>query len=551
MRRLGVIFLFSISLFIDAAAIQFDGNHLFTDKELSHLININKNDDTLISQIQSLYRSAGYFNVEINKSSDKNITINEGLASKIDTLTIDLIPPETHIVFEDLIAQYHGQVASEANLNELAEQCIARLAEEGMPFASAQWQDFGFDANGDIIAVLQIASGPLTRIADVRYRGLKRTRPETLNRLLNFKPGEVYSESKVEASEQMLDQMPYLRMASSFEIESLGDGDSCRVIYNVRELPSTRFDGAAGVASVKNKSSFVGRFDMEFGDILGTGRTFGFFWNKKDRFSSEIRLNYLEPYVLGSRLDLSLEAHQIDHDSLYIENGATLELAHQFGGGLGGALTLTIARTVPESGSSLAASNSRTVGMTFDYINTDHPDNPTGGYAIMTNVSHKYRSNSLGSAVQGTDTLGLPTQLTSAGAALHFFGKVSRRFVTALSVAGWGVVSNDGQAPADELRYLGGFESLRGYAERQIPAYRYTMATIEPRLVTGRESRAYLFCDLAEIKGGQSGAYHFFPGYGLGLVAPTSLGQFKLEVAWGKTGFPSDAILNFGLAGQF
>ena len=29
------------------------------------------------------------------------------------------------------------------------------------------------------------------------------------------------------------------------------------------------------------------------------------------------------------------------------------------------------------------------------------------------------------------------------------------------------------------------------------------------------------------------------------------LGQFKLEIGWGKTGFPSDAIFNFGLAGRF
>jgi hypothetical protein len=56
---------------------------------------------------------------------------------------------------------------------------------------------------------------------------------------------------------------------------------------------------------------------------------------------------------------------------------------------------------------------------------------------------------------------------------------------------------------------------------------------------------------MAEVKGAQTGAYRFFPGYGFGLVAPTSMGLFKLEIGWGKTGFPSDAILNFGLAGRF
>ncbi|HBC45530.1 MAG TPA: hypothetical protein DCZ43_00645, partial [candidate division Zixibacteria bacterium] len=367
MKRFVLIFLFSITLVFNAAAVEIRGNHFYTDKELTHLVDFNKQNDSLISQIQSLYQRDGYFSARINISSDykgiKTIAINEGQVSKIESLSINLVPPDAPVNFNDLIAEYRGHVASEANFNDLAEQCIASLAENGMPFASAQWSDFGFDKNNDIITTLQIVTGPRARVAEVRYRGLKRTRPRTLDRQLIFKPGEYYSESKVKDSERLLDQMPYLRIASSFEIESLGDGDSCRVIYNVRELPSTRFDGAGGVSSIKGKSSFVGRLDLEFGDILGTGRAFGLFWNKKDRFSSEISLNYLEPYLLGSPIDLSLEAHQIDHDSLYIENGASLGLVHQFGGGLSGSLTLTIGRTVPEKESLVVASDSRSVGV--------------------------------------------------------------------------------------------------------------------------------------------------------------------------------------------
>ncbi len=460
-------------------------------------------------------------------------------------MTIELIPPDSQITFDDFISEIKGQIASQSNLDDLANQSIARLAESGMPFASAQWRDFQFDSTGNIAAALRIVSGPRIRIARVLYRGLKRTRPETLNRVMNFRLGDFYSESKVSSSERLLDQMPYLRIASKFEIEQIGDGDSCAVIFNVRELPSTRFDGAAGVSSIKGKSTFVGRLDLEFGDILGSGRAFGLLWNKKDRFSSEIRINYLEPYLLGSQFDLNLETHQVDRDSLYIESGASLGLSHDFGDGLGGSLNLAIGRTVPETGSKVASSNGSAVGVQFDYYNSDHPDNPTTGYVIMSNVNYKYRSN------QNSDSLDLPTRLTSAGVDLRYYAKVSSRFVAAFAVSGWGIISNDGQVPPDELRYIGGFQSLRGYAERQIPAFRYAIASFEPRLITGRASRAYLFYDLAEVKGGQVGPYRFFPGYGFGLVAPTSLGQFKLEIGWGKNGFPSNAILNFGLAGRF
>jgi outer membrane protein assembly factor BamA len=553
MRRL--LFIMMIILFFAKSlpAIEITGNHLYTDKDLIHLVKVNGNSDTLINQIKSLYQNQGYFNAKVTidstKSGIKQIDISEGRISKIQNLSIELIPPNTPVLIGDLITDLQGHTATGNGLNDLAQQCVARLAENGMPFATAHWNDFEFDGNGDISANLQVLTGLHTRITEIRYRGLKRTKAETLNRAMDFRLGDYFCESKIKLSEHLLDQMPYLRIAAPFEIEPLGDGDSCRVIFNTAELPSTRFDGVGGVSSIKGKSAVVGRLDLEFGDILGTGRAFGLFWNKKDRYSSELRLNYLEPYVLGSRIDFKLEAHQIDRDSLFIESGASLGLLHEFGTGLGGSLTLTFGRTVPEAGSIVTGSTSRAVGVQFSYDAIDRHDNPTAGYTIMTSVNYKYRSNS--SVVQNVDTLTLPTRQTSAGIDLHYYARVTRRFVAAFGLSIWGIVSSDGQTPPDELRYLGGFESLRGYGERQIPAYRYAIATLEPRLITGRESRAYLFFDLADIKGAQSDGYRILPGYGLGLAAPTTLGQFKLEIGWGKTGFPSDAILNFSLAGQF
>jgi hypothetical protein len=34
-------------------------------------------------------------------------------------------------------------------------------------------------------------------------------------------------------------------------------------------------------------------------------------------------------------------------------------------------------------------------------------------------------------------------------------------------------------------------------------------------------------------------------------MAPAGIGLFKIEIGWGKTGFPSEAIFNFGLTGAF
>ncbi len=531
-------------------SLKITGNHLISEKEILRIVETGKNDNLSIARIESLCQRQGYFGAavkidSVDNTGNRNIVIDEGRASQIKNVSIELIPPDSSLILGDLVDGFSGQIASEINLNSLADQCVAFMAENGMPFAGAQWRDFQFDSDGAILASLRIVTGPRTHIKSVLYRGLKRSRVETLNRALSIQPGDLYRESNVRNSEKLIDQMPYLRVVSPFQIEPVADGDSCLVIYNVGELPSTSFDGAAGLTSVKGKSAFVGRANLLFGDILGTGRAFGLRWNRKDRFSSELQLTYFEPYALNSSFELKLEAHQVDRDSLFIQSGGSIGLAHEFGSGLGGSLNLAISRTVPETGSKVAASTGRAVGVQFDFSYIDRADNPTSGYALITGLSHKSRSN------QNADSLNLPSQLSSAGIDFHYFARVSRCFVASFGISSWGIVSNDGQIPADELRYIGGFESLRGYSEKQIPAYRYAIATVEPRLITGPESRVYLFTDLGEIRSMQVGNYGFFPGYGIGLVAPTALGQFKLEIGWGKTGFPSEAIFNFGIAGRF
>jgi outer membrane protein assembly factor BamA len=538
----------------DAYCMQINGNHLYTNKELTGLINLNAPVDSVENKIELLYKDAGYFNARVgqisaNQNGEKAITIVEGQPARVDNIQVELVPPLNTINYYDIGLAIKRQIASKIRFDEFGNQCIRRLAESGMPFANGQWRDFQFDSLGNLTATFKIMTGPTTRIAGFRYNGVKRTRPAVLEKMADLKIGENYSETRVINSEHLLDEMPYLEIKAPFEIQPLADGDSCLVIYNIKELPSTRFDGAGGLIRLKNKSTFVGRLDLEFGDIFGTGHSFGFLWNKKDKYSSEIRLNYLEPFILNSRFDMRLEAFQLDRDTSFIETGGSVGFTHAFGEGLNGSLYLTLQRTEPEPQSNVASSNGRAVRVEFDYERTDHRENPRRGYGIASEVNYKNRTN----RNIGPDSLSLPTKLTSAGVNLRYFLKITGRFVTAFRLSGWGIVANDGIAPLDELRFLGGFDNLRGYSTDRFPAYRYGMATVEPRLLAGKDGRIYLFTDIAAIKSSQDGNsdYHYFPGYGLGLAAPSTLGLFKVEVGWGKSGFPSEPVFNFGVAGRF
>jgi len=533
MKKIRVVFISSMILIAPGrinGAVVFQGNVVLSDRELSKNITPSLDIAEISDRIKSIYYDLGYFEAHVFYDStragrDSIIVIDEGKPYRLSRIDIEIAPDSLKNPLTGLTETYAGRVASRVALNEFAKSCVDILAERGMPFARGEWTSFGLDENRLVIAAFRVLPGPLSVISDIEFSGIKRTRPGTLEKAAGLKTGTLYSESKVSRAQSLLERLKYIEIASPYNLETSPDGDSCTVIYNIRELPSTRIEGVAGYVNVQGKRDFIGKADIEFGDILGTARSFGLLWNKKDSRSNELRIKYGERFVLNSRIDLELEAYQIDRDTLYITTGGKAQFSHNFGTGLLGSLRFSIERTVPETGSSVSNSIKRSVGTEFLYNKTDFFPNPRSGYEIGSQLEYRYRSNR--EVLAGQDP---PSDMTSAGAKGAIFVSVSRRSVAAAMFQGWGIVSANGTVPVDDYRFVGGATDLRGYTEQRFPAYRYLILTIEPRLITGKYNRAYLFGDLGIIKGSSSGNtdYSYKPGYGLGLVSKSAIGQLKL-----------------------
>lgn len=501
----------------------------------------------------AVYGNEGYFNARIEKSytdrsGDTVFVVDEGRPSAIAAIELNISPEDVLNQVAGYRDNFIGLRASQAVLGQFAVGSVRLLADSGFPFARGEWTGFTLNEKGDVIASFRIIPGPRSIISGLKFKGNKRTRPSTLDKASELTTGKPYSESAVVRSEKMIGKLPYVDIESPYSIETSPSGDSCVVVYSVRELPSTKIDGFGGLVDINGKSDFIGQADIEFGDIFGSGRAFGLFWNRKDPRSKELRLRYLEPFILNSGMDMELEVSQIDRDTLYIATSGTVRLLHDFGVELRGTAYFSVERTTPETGSDISTSLKKAVGVEFSYTRTDFEPNPSSGYEFGSELEYKYRNNESVTAGQSP-----PSDITSAGVKTSVYIPLMRRMVASSTFQGWGIVSANGVATADDYRFIGGIKNLRGYTEQQFPAYRYAILSLEPRLLTGRYSRAYLFGDLGFIKGSQeSGAdFKFKPGYGFGLVSGSGTGQIKVEIGWGDRKFPSGAVLNIGLGGRF
>ncbi len=533
-------------------AIEFQGITMFSEREISRHIDKNITADSASAQLLNLYRNIGYFGAEIAKiesnSEGSIIYLSEGGPSVISKLNLIVIPDSVSELLGDYQNKISGAIASQATFEKFAKGAIAILADNGMPFARGEWSGFLIDDNGNVECDFRIIAGPSVILSAIEFNGINRTTPELLRKSASLNLGALYSETNARTAERMIDKMPYVEIASPFYLETSAIGDSCVIVYNLKELPSTRFDGVGGFVKTKDKTDFIGRIEMEFGDILGTGRAFGLYWNKKDSRSNELSVKYLEPFILNSRMDLRLEAFQTDRDTLFVKNGGAAVLSRRFGTELSGAVKFSLERTVPESGSSVSTSTKRSVGIEFDFDKTDFRLNPRSGYEIGSKLNYGYRSNS--KVILGENP---PSSLSSAGLTGTAYWNPFNKFVTAFGFNGRGITTSNGTVPVDEYYFIGGANGLRGYTDQQFPAYRYAIATFESRLITGKYSRAYLFGDFGFIKPSQQREtdYKFRPGYGFGLVSRAGFGIVKIEIGWGDVGFPSDAVFNFGFGGRF
>jgi outer membrane protein assembly factor BamA len=196
----------------------------------------------------------------------------------------------------------------------------------------------------------------------------------------------------------------------------------------------------------------------------------------------------------------------------------------------------------------IADINSVSLGMTYEFNNTNYRFNPRKGNelqflgAIGTKTVKKnpqivklidpkdsgFSFNSL------YDTVKLHSyQFLLKFTAAHYFpiGHAST-----LKLAANGGVFNSPTTYRNELFLIGGYKLLRGFDEESILADRYAVGTMEYRYLIGLNSYIFSFLDAGWASNNIPGFHldNVFLGAGLGLAFETKAGIFNISYAVGK-----------------
>jgi outer membrane protein assembly factor BamA len=516
--------------------------------------------DSDLASVTAHYISAGYLNCcalvqSCTWSSDSSqvdiaITVREGPRTVVRAITVTgsrvLSAPRLLEHFDLHAGMPFDRALLEGDIAEL----LRRYEKLGFPFARCEVGDLRLvdDSTGQGLEVdLVVDEGRRFTIDEIRVEGNTETDPSVVVRETRLVRNELFDPVKVG---KIRDRLRRLNIFSEVDEPILFIRDTVGGLnIRVREGNTNTFDGIIGyIPSGSDQPGYVnGLASVTMRNVFGTGRKLSFRWQREDRYSQEIGVQYLEPWVLGQPVNLGGGFQQRQQDSSYVTRDVSMKAELMLSEDLSVSLLFGTTSVIPSTtagvvGISRSRSTSGGAEILYDTRNDNY--SPTSGARYRTDYSYGRRT------IAGTSTL--VQHLTID---LDFYLSTFSRQVLAMGLHGREI---QGEAPEEsELYRFGGARTLRGYRENQFIGSRIAWSNTEYRFLLARKSFLYGFIDTgyyyrpADSRFSIAATDGLKLGYGIGIQLATDLGVMGVSFALGEGDSFSTAKIHFGLNNDF
>ncbi|OQX92458.1 MAG: hypothetical protein B6D58_02865 [candidate division Zixibacteria bacterium 4484_95] len=540
-----------------------------------HLFNRPKREfkpDSLSSdslKIISYFQNHGWFDCQVDidvreKGDGVEIIFNVDKKDRY-FLSININETGGRKLFSDeiysVLERFERKPAITSNIDDLANEIIEIYADNGYPYCEVKVSGVKTinSRNRSKLKLLEftlnIQPGPEMTVEKIDFPGRKNLGYRFLETYSGLKPPFLFSTAKLKLTQRRLSLAEFLRDTGDIQVRYFKSPEKGVVFFPIKEASPLMIDGAVGYSS--DDDEFYGRLSAIIKNILGKGRMVKFDWSKKDKQSRWLKVGFSEPYPMGIPLRFDIEFYQNDRDSIFIESGGTIGLSLISSDIFTYGVSLGVSKISPEFyGKSLLPQKEKLrFSVNFSADTRDFPTNPgLGDYLYIEGVfvSEKIKGNDY--FASGSDNY------RSINLKIEKYVHLFRSSILFVGISGQGDFSEN--ISPDRQFPIGGFGSLRGYKQDIFYVSRSAIATVEYRLLTSRNSRAYIFSDMAffQTPGNyytsgnaqkNSKATEFKTGYGFGLATSVKTGSMVIEIAVPHDEGISSTKLHFGLKAGF
>jgi outer membrane protein assembly factor BamA len=441
---------------------------------------------------------------------------------------------------------------------------LTNLENKGFPFARAVITsvDISTNASGNHFADIRIfiERGLESRIDKISVSGNTSTKDYVIVRELRLNRNQIYSQKQIEEFPKRLNRLRFFEPVQVPDFFLNKDNEGVLVI-NLKEKQTNNFDGIIGYMppTGQQQTGFLtGLVNVSMRNLFGTGRAAAVRWQQYDRYSQELELRYLEPWVFNYPFNILGGLFQRKQDTTFVQRrleGAVDFLATE---DISAGITLNTENVIPTLSDNprftVYNSGSFTTGLNLRIDTRDDPYAPLSGLLFFNSYSFSRKKiYGPGQFITPQTKTNLNFQRVSAD--LSLFYQIFSRNVIALGLHG-----RELRGPSFEesdLFRLGGTNTLRGYRENQFLASRMLWSNLEYRMLLTRRTFAFLFFDSGYYQRKEEPERNilrieaFKMGYGAGINLETGIGILAVSYALAAGDSFSDGKIHFGIVNEF
>ncbi len=425
---------------------------------------------------------------------------------------------------------------------------VSRAGAEGYPFTSIGLTDIRWSEEGALSASVDVRTGPLIRVGDVRVPEEVRVRNVFLERYLGLVVGEVYSQRRIRRLRERLAQLPYISVEGE---PTVSFRDSLAYIdLPLRRRPASRFDFVIGVLPNSNQTDkllITGELNGELYNGFGQGERIAARFEQLKPQTQELQVGLEYPFLFGLPFGFEGELELYRRDTSFLNLNWHLAATYLREGNDRVSAFWEQRRTIVPGVDSTRLVNGLlpdTLGVNRSFFGlqlrrtrTDRRFSPRNGYSIDVSAAAGFRRlRNLDFTGEVADSLMRPSTQYQLGAALDLYLDPLLGTVIYLGFRSQALITTDPVLTNEQFR-IGGATLLRGFEEQELFATDYQLLTAEFRLLLGERAFLYTFVDAARRnyrsaqKPNQPTDYPI--GFGAGINFDTPAGIFALSLGLG------------------
>ncbi len=485
-------------------------------------VGMNELNDAIYKEYRDLL-FIGYFNAQldtIHSDSTVLLSINKG----------DLFPITIH---DPQAKEKNGNQLPGLMLREKAEEHLKELEDNGFPFAYVQYT--AKDSLHPYDLTLVETPGPLYTFDSLIVKGDGKVPVRYIRNILNFSKGKPYNESWVRASEQRLNEIPFLKTIKATEI--LFKQNKADTYVYLTKKNANYFNGIIGIQPNEStgKTNITGDLELRLFNLLNAGDELYLNWRKLQPQTQDLKARLLIPYIAGLPIGTEGNLNIFRRDTSFTNFRTALALVHIIGGY--NKVKVFVEKTASNqlsnisTAANLANVNATLYGVGLQYEKLDYRLNPRKGFYINTEIATGTKT---AQAESSELTQAQEYNQYRADVTLNIYVPTWKRQTIHLGIISGTLISD--KIYTTEMYRFGGLNTLRGLDEESIFASAFARGSIEYRYLLDRNSHVYLFVDQGWYERKDVNAFTSDTplGFGAGVSFETKAGIFLFNYALGQ-----------------